>query len=55
LSGENKRWSETIKKMEVTGGKLVSSKCFAWHQAVVDVVWPPCPSPAFAQMSLWLL
>lgn len=26
LSGENKRWSETIKKMDVTGGKLVSKK-----------------------------
>jgi hypothetical protein len=23
LSGENKRWSETIKKIEVAGGKLV--------------------------------
>jgi hypothetical protein len=27
LSGENKRWSETIKKMEETGGKLVSCCC----------------------------
>lgn len=24
LSGENKRWSETITKMELAGGKLVS-------------------------------
>jgi dynein heavy chain len=24
LSGENRRWSETIKKMDVAGGKLVS-------------------------------
>jgi dynein heavy chain, axonemal len=23
LSGENKRWSETIKRLEATGGKLV--------------------------------
>ena len=25
LSGENKRWSETISKMEVAGSKLVST------------------------------
>eukprot|EP00882_Tetradesmus_deserticola_P034001 GHRQ01038890.1.p1 GENE.GHRQ01038890.1~~GHRQ01038890.1.p1 ORF type:complete len:302 (+),score=95.15 GHRQ01038890.1:252-1157(+) len=29
LSGENKRWSETIKKMDITGGKLIGDVLLA--------------------------
>lgn len=30
LSGENKRWSETIQKMDAAGGKLVGWPCCCW-------------------------
>lgn len=42
LSGENKRWNETIKKMEATGGKLVSCLCASWrasHNVTGGAAW----------------